>query len=154
MAKKTFVLAISLLLTLVLCSIASAERQAFTDFSLDIPAGWTATEETDAKGAKTVVINNAAKKITIMLGYENLDGKTLKDKANELSTATNGQLVEIDAATYVVTFKDANGVDNIAFLGVEDANATRFMGFGVIGGASAMQDPEVDAIMNSLEEKK
>ena len=147
MAKKTFVLAMSLLLTLVLCGVASAK--AFTDISVDVPAGWEATEDTDANGAKTVIISNAAKNIKIMVGFESLAGATIKDKATELSTAVGGEIVELEPTALTVNFKDANGVDNIVILSVENASDTRFLGLAVVG-ANAMQDAEVDAIINSI----
>lgn len=147
MLKKLSFFALACVLGLLLASTASAERKQFTDFSIDVAAGWDATEHTDDKGNKTVLITNAAKGMTLMIGIEKLEaGATHKNAADKAAAQVNGTVTEEDGG-FSIAFKDAKGQEGEAAIVVVDD--TSFLGIAITGGS--VDDPDVSAMLDSME---
>ncbi|MDR1946938.1 MAG: hypothetical protein LBQ51_07220 [Desulfovibrio sp.] len=145
--KKSLLTLLALLLTLAFAVSASAARKKFTDFSVDVPEGWESTEDTDAKGLKTAILTNAKKKITVMIGVEPLEGKTLKQKAEEFAKQVKGTVQAVEGGNILVTYEGNDGSVTVLLSDIEDG---RFFGAAIVGD---IEDSDVDAIMNSIESK-
>jgi hypothetical protein len=150
MIRKRFpLLCLTALLTLLLCTAAHAERKKFEHFSMDIPAGWTATEDTDAKGQKTVIVTNPAKGLTVMVGIEKLEGKSVKDKCEEFAKQVGSSVEEMGSDTFGVTFTGADGKNSLMVMAPLDAE--HGFGFAITGFENEL-DPDIEAMMNSIED--
>lgn len=103
-------LALTLVLTLSICSTASAARKQFTDFSLDIPDGWSSEEHTDESGLKTVILIKGD--TNAMIGLEPLEGKTLRHKVDAFAKQVNGKIEYLEDDTWSVTFTGDGGEKN------------------------------------------
>ncbi len=147
MTKKTLTYAMIVLLSMALCGAAAAARKKFTDFSLDVPAGWTSSEHTDDKGAKTAVLVNRAKKITLMIGMEGLGGKNTKAKAEEFAKLVGSKVENLGEGVFSVTFQAEGGKTKAIIIDAEDGK--NFLGIAITGNEN---DPEVAAIIDSLDD--
>jgi acylphosphatase len=143
--KKNLLAALTMLFTLAFLSTAFADPKKFTDFSVEVPAGWEATEDTDAKGLKTAILTNAKKKITVMIGVEPFERKTLKQTADEFAKQVKGTVQTVEGGNILVTYEGNDGDATVLMSDIEDG---RFFGAAIVGD---VQDSDVDAIMNSLQ---
>ena len=97
---------------LITSSCAYADVQEFRYFSLDVPEGWTASEE---GSVVTVIADDASGSLVITAG--NPDGKHLSDIAREYSLKVEGDTPELDdEGNYTFGFNNDDNKRSQAFI--------------------------------------
>lgn len=145
--RKILILAIALVFTVALFGTAAAARKQFSDFSIDIPAGWASSEHVDEKGNKTAVLSNSSKEMKMLIGFEPLEGKTVKQKAEEFAGMVKSSVSDLGDETYHIPFADGDGKETHMILAPTDDG--RFLGAAITGN---MNDPDVEAILDSIDD--
>lgn len=124
-------------------AMAFAAVQDFGKFTVDVPAGWTATPDGETVGI--VKDDNTA---SMSITYDSLDGSSLKEAADAFVEALNGKGLKQEGDMYTFTMTNANGVESKCFIGGDDKNYCLI----VVTGAENAPD-EISAIMDSIKEK-
>ena len=124
-------------------AMAFGAVQDFGKFTVDVPAGWTATPDGETVG---IVKNDNTASISI--SYDSLDGASLKEVADAFVEALNGKGLAQDGDVYTFSMTNANGVESQCFLSGDDKN----YGLVVVTGAENAPE-EVSAIMDSIKDK-
>ena len=137
-----------LALVAVLVFVATAAFgavQAFSKFSLDVPAGWSASEQDETV---TLIADDQTASLTISIA--STEGKSLEVVANGLSEAFKGTKPEVDAdGDYTFTFDNGNGVTSHALITGADDMFCAFVMTGVEN-----KGDEIQAILGSLKLKE
>ena len=145
--EATFIMkrlsALAAVLALVLASAAFAGVQDFGSFTVDVPAGWTATQDGETVG---IVKNDNTASISISV--DSTDGASAKELADAFVEALKGKNLKQDSGAYTFSFDNGNGVNSEAILMAEGGKYALFV---VTGKENA--PAEVSAIVNSLTEK-
>ena len=124
-------------------AMAFAGVQDFGNFTVDVPEGWTATQDGETVG---IVKNDNTASVSI--SYDSLDGASLKEIADAFVEALNGKGLKDEGGTYSFSMTNANGVESKCYLSGDDKNYALIV---VTGGENAPDD--VMAMMDSLKEK-
>ena len=128
-------------LLLVLAGSARADVEEFRYFSLDVPDGWTATEE----GAVVTVMKDD-KSGSLSITADDPQGQTIAELAARFSKELNGTEPERDdEGSYTFSFN--NGISQAAIDGTEDLYLL-IIGTGIEQNGEAMLE-----ILDSLEMK-
>ena len=122
---------------------AFAGVQDFGKFTVDVPAGWTATPDGETVG---IVKNDNSAAVSIT--YDSLDGASLKEIAEAFVGALNGKGLKDEGGVYSFTMTNENGVESKCYVSGDDKN----YGLIVVTGGENAPD-EVSAIMDSLTDK-
>ena len=118
--------------------------QDFGKFTVDVPAGWTATPDDETVG---IVKNDNTAAVSIT--YDSLDDATLEDVADAFLESLGGKNPAKEGdKLYTFTFTNDNGVESKCYISGDDKNYALIV---VTGGENAPD--EVSAIMDSLQEK-
>lgn len=130
-----------ILVTLIFSASAFATVQDFKDFTLDVPDGWTATQD----GATVIVIAND-KSASVSLTVDKKNGVEAKDLAAAFAKQLNGSEPVLEDEVYHFTFKNNDsGVESRAILETDDEKYL----LTVITG----DNPEITSIVESMEQK-
>lgn len=136
-----------LALVAVLVFVATAAFgavQDFSKFSLDVPAGWSASEQDD-----TVTLIADDKTASMTISVASTEGNSLEVVANSLSETLKGTKPEVDAdGDYSFTFDNGNGVTSHALITGADGMFCAFVMTGIENKAS-----DIQAILGSLKVK-
>ena len=124
-------------------TMAFAGVQDFGAYTINVPAGWTATPDGETVGI-VKDDNSAALSIT----YDTSDGASLKEIADAFVQALNGKGLKQDGDSYTFSMTNANGVDSQCFLAGDAEHYALF----VVTGLENAPD-EISAMMDSLTEK-
>ena len=138
--KKLF---LALTLVAVFAAASFAGVQDFGKFTIDVPEGWTATQDGETVG---IVKNDNSAALSISV--DSTEGASLKEIADEFVKALNGRNLTFTDGTYQFEMTNANGVDSKAVLSGDDSNYALF----VITGAENAPD-EITKMLDSVKEK-
>ena len=133
----------ALALVAVFAAASFAGVQDFGKFTVDVPEGWTATQDGETVG---IVKNDNSAALSISV--DSTDGASLKEIADEFVKALNGRNLAFTDGTYQFEMTNANGVDSKAVLSGDDSNYALF----VITGAENAPD-EISKMLDSVKEK-
>ena len=136
-------LVLAAVLALALTTAAFAGVQDFGNFTVDVPAGWTAEQDGETVG---IVKNDNTASMSITV--DATEGATIKELADAFVDALNGRNLKADGGNYTFEMTNANGVDSKAFLSGEGGKYALI----VVTGLENAPD-EISAIINSLQEK-
>ena len=139
--KRSAVLAMAAVI--LAAAAAFAGVQDFGKFTVDVPAGWTATPDGETVG---IVKNDNTAAVSIT--YDSLDGASLKEIAEAFVGALNGKGLKDEGGVYSFTMTNENGVESKCYVSGDDKN----YGLIVVTGGENAPD-EVSAIMDSLTDK-
>lgn len=134
---------IAAVLTAIFASLAFGAVQDFGKFTMDVPAGWTATPDGETIGF-VKNDNSASMSITV----DSTEGASLKEIADAFVQALNGKDLKKDGDGYSFGMTNANGVDSKCFLDGDDKNYALIVVTGIENAAD-----EISAMMDSLTEK-
>ena len=134
---------LALMLVLVLCmsSCAGAEMIETKYFSLDVPEGWTVSEE-----GRMITVTAGDKSGSLSITADNPNGKTIAQLAEEYASRLNGTEPEQDEDGGY-TFEYNNGVCQAVIDGDEDLYVL------IIGTGIERNGEELAEILESLEMK-
>ena len=138
--KKLF---LALTLVAVFAAASFAGVQDFGKFTIDVPEGWTATQDGETVG---IVKNDNSAALSISV--DSTEGASLKEIADEFVKALNGRNLTFTDGTYQFEMTNANGVDSKAVLSGDDSKYALF----VITGAENAPD-EITKMLDSVKEK-
>ena len=130
-------LVLALMLVLGLAVSASAATKTFKHFSMDVPAGWTASEDGD-----TAIVVADDKSAALSVTKEGTDGMSAKDLAAAYSKELKGTTPTQDGEAFMFNFKNAAGVDSKCILMVEGKEYALF----VLTGESDKFGPMLQSI--------
>ena len=136
-------LLVALTFVAVFAAAAFAGVQDFGKFTVDVPAGWTATPDEETVG---IVKNDNTASISITV--DSTEGEAVKDIAEAFVEALNGRNLKAEGDSYSFEMTNANGVDSKAFLSGDD----KHYALVVVTGLENAPD-DVSQIINSLTEK-
>ena len=136
-------LAVAVAAVVLTAAVAFGAVQDFGSFTVDVPAGWTATQDGETVGI--VKDDNTA---SMSISYDTLDGASLKEIADAFVEALNGKGLAQDGGAYTFTMTNANGVESKCFLMGDDEHYA----LTVVTGLENAPE-EISAIMDSLTEK-
>ena len=134
-------LSIAVLLVALFAAVSFAAVQDFGKFRVDVPAGWTATQDGETVGI--VKDDNAA---AVSITYGDADGASIEEIATEFVKALKGRNLQNNDGIYTFEMTNANGIDSTCTLTGDDKEYGLIV---VTGGENAQED--VDAIMASLD---
>lgn len=134
-------LSIAVLLVALFAAVSFAAVQDFGKFRVDVPAGWTATQDGETVGI--VKDDNAA---AVSITYGDADGASIEEIATEFVKALKGRNLQNNDGIYTFEMTNANGIDSKCTLTGDDKEYGLIV---VTGGENAQED--VDAIMASLD---
>ena len=137
MLKKVSLFA-SLLFLCALSTSAFAAKQTFEHFSIDVPAGWTATQQ-----EATVAIAANDKSASVSITVASLQGMAIGDFAAAISSSYKGSEPEAEDDVYQFTFQ-LGEVESTAILTEYEEGTYALI---VITG----EHPQVEEIINSME---
>lgn len=126
----------------VMCLFAAtafAEVKTFPKFKVDVPAGWT-----DSQDGDTVILAAGDKSASVSITVASTQGMSLKDLAAAMSQQLKGSPPQSLGDGYHFTFK-AGAVESDAIL---SGDATTYVLFVATG-----EHPQIEHIMNSLEDR-
>lgn len=129
--KKLLTLAIALVASFAIASVAFAAPKEFEYFSVDLPADWTVQE---AQGAVMMVAPDGQSSITVSV--QPLAGQSLQDAANAFA-AQHGGTASADGDGFVVEFE--NGY---VYVEAADDHSVAIM----ITGDESVVEPVFDSI--------
>ena len=139
---KRFALAALVVALTAVCAFGAV--QDFGKFTLDIPAGWTATQD----GSTVGIVkddNTASMSITI----DSTEGAALKDIAEELSKELSGTKPEADSdGNYSFDFMNQNDVNSHCIITAEEGEYALLV---LTGSENAPDD--MTAILGSFKMK-
>lgn len=130
-------LVFALMLVLGLAVSASAATKTFKHFSMDIPAGWSTSEE-----GNTAIIVADDKSAALTITKEGTDGMSAKDLAAAFSKELKGTTPTQDGEAFMFDFKNGAGVDSKCVLMVEGKEYALF----VMTGTSDKFGPMLQSI--------
>ena len=133
----------ALTLVALFAATSFAAVQDFGTFTVDVPAGWTATQDGSTVG---IVKNDNAAAISIT--SDSTDGASVQEIAEAFVSALNGRDLQGADNTFTFAMTNANGVDSTCYVYGEDGKYALIV---VTGGENAPD--EVDAIIQSLQDK-
>lgn len=134
-------LIVALALVLGMAFSASAAVKDFGAYTVDVPAGWTSSQD----GSTTVLLADD-KTAAISITLEDAGGMSAADLAKAFADQLKGTApAKMSDTAYSFTFKQ-NDVESKALLQTEGG---KYLLVVVTG-----QNPQVDAIMNSMKDKK
>ena len=136
-------LLLALTLVAVFAAASFAGVQDFGKFTIDVPEGWTATQDGETVG---IVKNDNSAALSISV--DSTEGASLKEIADEFVKALNGRNLTFTDGTYQFEMTNANGVDSKAVLSGDDSKYALF----VITGAENAPD-EITKMLDSVKEK-
>ena len=137
-------LAFAVVVVVLSAVMAFGAVQDFGKFTVNVPAGWTATQDEETVGI--VKDDNSA---SVSISYDSLDGSTLEEVADAFLEALNGKNpAKAAEGVYTFTMTNANGVESMCYVTGDDKN----YGLVVVTGGENAPD-EVSAIMDSLQDK-
>ena len=139
--KRLAVLAV--VLAVFSAATAFAKVQDFGAYTVDVPAGWTATPDGNTVGI--VKDDNSA---AISITYDKLDGATVEKMADAYLEALGGKNPSVNGEIYTFTTTNANGVDSECYVYGDNKNYALIV---VTGRENAPQ--EVGAILDSMNDK-
>ncbi len=143
--KKLLALVVVLSLAATAAFGAVQEFGKTVKYTLDIPAGWTASQE---DSTTLVVADDNSASLTISV--ESTEGKSLDAVAKELSEALKGTTPEADAdGDYSFTFDNGNGVTSHVLVTGDEGMFCAFVMTGIENKAD-----EIQAILGSLKVKE
>lgn len=128
---------LGLILVLLLAFSASAAEMKFPKFKVNVPDGWTTTQ--DGETVALFAPGNAAAVSIVRAGAENKNAETL---AKEMSKELKGTEPTGSDGAYMFTFNNKSGVQSQCILTVED---NEFVMITVTGS-----HPQVAEILESL----
>jgi hypothetical protein len=131
-----------LLAVFTLClsaSTAFAEMKTFPKFKVDVPAGWTASQD-----GETVILVANDKSASVSITVASTQGMTLKDLAAAMAQQLKGSQPQAFDDGYYFTFK-SEAVESSAIITGDDKEYALFVSTG--------DSPQIEQIMNSLEDK-
>lgn len=140
MNKKVLSVLCCLALCLLMSGVAMAAVQTFEKFSVEVPAGWTSSQQEE-----TVLLTADDKSAAIAIVVDSTNGATLDDVVTGYVKEFGASEPAYEEGAYTFTFKNAQGVDSTAVM-VGDNNTYALF---IITG----ENPQVDEIMMSLEAK-
>lgn len=136
MNRKSIVLA--LIAVFAVSSVAFATVKEFKKISVDVPAGWTATEE---DSTVSLVADDSSAALTITV--EDNDGTEMEVIAKAFADQLKGTDPVFEDDIYVFSFQNANDVEcNVIINGDEDM----YVMLVLIG-----EHDDMETIMDSLE---
>lgn len=104
--KRSFVLATIAVVLSAVCAFGAV--QDFGRFTIDVPQGWTATQDGSTVG---IVKNDSTASMSITI--DSTEGAALKDIAEEFSKELSGTKPEADSdGDYSFEFKNQNDVNS------------------------------------------
>ncbi|MBQ9420055.1 MAG: hypothetical protein IJU31_06760 [Synergistaceae bacterium] len=122
---------------------AFAGVQDFGKFTVDVPEGWTASQD-----GETVAFlkndNTASASVTVA----ETEGASLKELADAFVEALGGKNLQPVDGTFTFEFTNENGVVSKAVLSGDDKNYALFVMTGIENAPN-----DFDTIINSLTEK-
>jgi hypothetical protein len=131
---------ISLVFVLALATAALAGTVEFSKLTVDVPDGWTASEQ-DKLIALTAPKNVAA----ISIVWDNTDGIPGKDLAKAMSAELKGTTPVLEDGSYTFTFKNKNGIVSQSIL---MADKKEYMMLTITG-----EHPQLARVLKSIKEK-
>ena len=136
-------LLIALTLVAVFAAASFADVQDFGKFTVDVPEGWTATQN-----GETVAIVKKDNTASMSITVDSTDGSSLKELADAFVEALGGRNLQVSDGTYQFEMTNANGVDSKAVLSGDDKNYALFVMTGI---ENARED--MSKILDSVKEK-
>jgi len=136
-------LLIALTLVAVFAAASFAGVQDFGKFTVDVPEGWTATQN-----GETVAIVKKDNTASMSITVDSTDGSSLKELADAFVEALGGRNLQVSDGTYQFEMTNANGVDSKAVLSGDDKNYALFVMTGI---ENARED--MSKILDSVKEK-
>lgn len=133
-------LLLAALLVLGMAMSASAAVKSFKSFSIDVPDGWTATE--DGSVVALIAPGNAC---ALSIASDSAGGMKGEDVAKAMSQQLKGTAPQAQDGGYAFTFKNQNGVESKCFVMVED---NKFVMLTITG-----DHPQLGQILDSIEDK-
>ena len=124
-------------------AMAFAGVQDFGAYTIDVPAGWTATPDDE-----TVVFLKNDNTCSMSIPYASTDGASLKEIADAFVQALNGKNLKQDGDTFTFGMTNANGIDSECYLAGDESHYALFV---VTGRENAPND--IASMMDSLTEK-
>ena len=142
MFKKVSALFVVLVFGLM-ASAAWADTQAFTKFTIDVPADWTASQE-----GPTVILVANDKSASISITVDATGGASVKDLAAAFSKELGGSEPKPESESGGYEFTFSKGEAESQALIVVDDETKEYAMFVVTG-----DNPKIGDIINSLEDK-
>ena len=137
-------LSIALLITALFAAASFAAVQDFGAFTVDVPEGWTATQDGETVG---IVKNDNSAAVSI--SYDSTDGASAQELAEAFVSALNGRDLQGGNNAFTFAMTNASGVESTCYLYTENEKYALV----VVTGKENAPD-EVDAIVGSLKDKK
>ena len=131
---------LSVLAVLAFSAAAFAAVQDFKDFTVDVPEGWTATQD----GTTVAVVAND-KSASVSITVDKREGKEPKDLAAAFAQALKGSEPVLEDDVYHFDFKNESGVESRGILSADDE---RYFLLVITG-----QNPELEALIDSIQGK-
>ena len=141
LVMKRFLTVIAMVALFASASFAGV--QDFGKFTVDVPEGWTATQDGETVG---IVKNDNTASASITVDVT--EGATLKEIADALVEALKGENLQETNGSYQFSFTNQNGVGSTAFLSGDDKNYALIV---VTGLENAPE--EISGMIDSLTEK-
>lgn len=139
MTKKIFLAALIFIFALP----AFGAVQDFGRFTVEIPVGWTATQDGDTV---TVIKNNKTASVSINIAPS--DGVQIRTLAETFMKELGGKNFHFDDEAYMFDITNPNGVPSNAFISGDDKTYVLI----VITGKENLSD-EINKIVESVTEK-
>jgi hypothetical protein len=144
LSKKNIFVCVAIILALAMASAAGADTQKFKNFSLDVPDGWTATED---KANDTVTIDADDGSAAIAITYSDAEGAKAEDVAAEMSKQLGGSAPKADENGYqTFTFEADDGKKGNVMVAVDEDKDDGLI-ITLIGA-----HPEMSDIIGSMKE--
>ena len=141
---KIKIMFFAFLLSLALCLPAMAEVKDFGVFTVDVPAGWNATQD---KESGVVIIAAADKSAVLTIFVSPTEGVSVADIAQMFATELKGSTPQRQAGAdevYVFTYKSGE-VESTAVISAADKDYLLLTMTG--------SNPEMGKILASIQEK-
>ncbi len=130
----------TLLFLFVMVASASAATVTFPKFTVDVPDGWTYSQD----GA-VVALLAPGHTAAISIAIDKTQGMSGKDLATAMSQQLKGTTPIPADKGFRFTFKNKHGVESKSYLSI---NGDEYIMFTITG-----QDPHVSQILNSIKDR-
>jgi hypothetical protein len=140
MTTKKAIVLLSMILVLAFSSTVFAAKMTFTKFSVEVPNGWSASE--DGSVVALIAPKNVA---ALSIAVDNAEGASAKDLAGAMSAQLKGTKPKKDGDGYEFTFKNQNGVSSKSILYV---SGKEFIMFTITG-----EHPDIVKILESVKDR-
>jgi hypothetical protein len=131
---------LSLFLVIAMATAAAAGTVAFSKIKVDVPDGWTASEED-----KTIALYAPKNVAAISIVWDDTGGFSGKELAKAMSAELKGTAPVSEDGGYSFTFKNKNGVSSKSIL---MADGKEYMMLTITG-----EHPQLARVLNSIKEK-